>query len=639
MEVFPCIVNCMRTKAAVILAGGEGKRLHKFETIKPLIRVGGKPLILHVIERLIEAQVTNIAIVVSNGDRLVQRALLAYADELSGIEIRYVEQLHNKNSMLGSVLSLKDVVSSDFILTVCDVVFEKNPFLFFPEEVQNDRTISVLFSVDPDANIHCGGKVRAHLQNESEVVALAKGLKDAEAIETGIYHFASGAFSAFSEFLKNHPEILMYDQALSAYNTEQKLCPILLKKCVWFDVNTPSTLIRAELFLRKKHDFPDREKQETPRLLPLKKTISFSYKKDMGFDVFVKSHLLEHLEDYAVIPEESFYSPHHLIVDKNIDDLYGKKVFEKLTELGYHVHKIVVDPGEWTKSVNMYIRLAHQILTEGIDKKSILISLGGGVVKDLVGFLASTLYRGIGSIHIPTTLLAQCDAAIALKQGVNGEGGKNLLGSFYAPLKVLVDPAVLLTLDDRYLRDGLAECLKQAFAQSKTFYNFFDQYSGSLKNLPFLEKVIDQSIKLKIPTIEKDFNEDKEGLVYQYGHEIGHAVEYLSGYDLGHGESVAVGMRVSAELARLLGVADDETICAQFALMKKFGLDIRVPKDIVADDIIETLRFNKKFHSGQARFVLVKSIGSLWHDRSMYTVFCSDDIVRKAIERSYEDPE
>jgi len=154
-----------------------------------------------------------------------------------------------------------------------------------------------------------------------------------------------------------------------------------------------------------------------------------------------------------------------------------------------------------------------------------------------------------------------------------------------------------------------------------------------------LEAVIDQSIKLKIPTIERDYNEEQQGLVYQYGHEIGHAVEYLSRYELGHGESVAIGMRVSAELARLLGVADNTTIRAQFALMKKFGLNIQLPKNMMADDIIDNLRFNKKFHSGQTRFVLVKSIGSLWHDRSMYSFFCSDDIVREAIEKSYDEPE
>lgn len=630
----------MVTSTGVILAGGEGKRLRRFETIKPLIKVDGEPLILRVLSRMIEHGVRDLVIVVGQGDRLVQRTLLEHADRIpADCRIRYIQQSDKKNSMFGSFLSLGKEVTAPFFLSACDLVFERNPFACFPVGSQDAEGVSALFCADAEVNRHSGGKVKALLDGQVAVQALGKTLKEANAVEAGVYHFSAPAYSAFSSFVAARPEITTFEDALSAYNTVRPITPVLYAGTHWFDVNTPSTLIRAEMFLRNNRVESPTAVTGTPRLSALKKTVTFSYDKKITFDVHVKSGVIEHLEDHQIIPSENYYSPHHLIVDKNIDALYGEKVHAKLTSLGYRINKILVDPGEWTKSAAIYLQLANKILNDGLDKKSILISLGGGVIKDLAGFLASTLYRGVGSIHLPTTLLAQCDAAIALKQGVNGEGGKNLLGSYYAPISVIVDPTVLLTLDERYLRDGLSECLKQAFAQSAEFYSFFSQYNGPLKNLPFLEEVVSRSIALKVPTIEKDFNEEREALVYQYGHEVGHAVEYLSGYELGHGESVAIGMRVSAELARILGVSDDATAIAQFRMMKKFGLDVRIPSDISVDDVVEGLRFNKKFHSGEARFVLVKEIGSLWHDRSMYTVQCSDKAVREAVARSYADTE
>ncbi len=640
MLIFDQFVNAMDTPTGVILAGGEGKRLRKFETIKPLIKVGGEPLIIRALTRMIEHGIRDIIVVVSRGDRLVQRTMLEHASHIpADCRLRYVEQSDKRNSMLGSVLSIGQQVQGPFFLSACDLIFETDPFASFSAAPQSSDTISVLYSTDAGVNLHSGGRMKALLAGGAVVSKIGITLEESNALEAGVYHFAPDAYAALSALVVSRPDIITFDAALAAYNETRPLLPVLYGGGSWFDVNTPSTLIRTEMFLKRGSGERAGGSTAAPRLSAPKKSYSFSYMKELAFDVHLKSGLLDHLEEQLLIPSESYYSPHHLIVDKNIDELYGKKVHEKLLSLGYHVNKILVDPGEWTKSADIYLRLANEILTSGLDKKSVLLSLGGGVVKDLVGFLASTLYRGVGSIHIPTTLLAQCDAAIALKQGVNGEGGKNLLGSYYPPLSVVVDPSVLLTLDERYLRDGLAECLKQAFAQSKDFYDFFAAYNGPLKNLPFLEEVVSRSIGLKIPTIERDFNEEKEGLVYQYGHEIGHAVEYLSGYELGHGESVAIGMRVSAELACILGVSDRTTADDQIGMMKKYGLHVRVPADIPVDDIIEALRFNKKFHSGEARFVLVKEIGALWHDRSMYTVLCSDKAVREAIASSYADHE
>lgn len=619
----------MAVRTAVILAGGPGKRLECFDTIKPLIKVGGKPLIVWTIERLQEAGILDIKIVVNPGDTLVQRALLGDARIHATVE--YIDQPITRPTMLGSVLALEGKIQGPFLLTVCDVLSARNTYTLF-QKVGSREMISIGVSMEQAAYTLSGATIFAQCQ-KGRVLQMGAHIPEANAMEMGIYAFGEGALSLFVKKAKRLPPQASFEEALACY---AKQMPLVAVACpgTWFDINTPSVLIRAELFLQQ-GDSRAAKKQSVKRLARLSAPISFRFQKLLAFDVFVKRGLLKNIGRYEVIPPESYYAPHHLIVDKNIDALYGKSLHKQLLALGYHVNKIVVDPGEWTKSADVYLRLAQQILADGIDKKSIIISLGGGVIKDLAGFLAATLYRGIGSIHIPTTVLSQCDAAIALKQGVNGEGGKNLIGSFYAPLKVLVDPDVLTTLDARYVSDGLAEILKQAFAQDAKLYQTFVSYRGPLKHIPFLEKVIRWSIRLKIASIQKDYYEDHVALVYQYGHEIGHAIEFLSGYQLGHGESVAIGMRVSAELSRLMGIADDAVVQKHIDLMKKYRLPVEVPVSIRAEDVMNMLKSNKKFHSGEAHFVLVKAIGSLWNQRGRYTATCSDVLVKKAIQLSY----
>ena len=623
----------MRTKTAVILAGGSGKRMKKFDTIKPLVMIAGKPLILRVIERLQEAGVEKIYIVVGSGEQMIKRTLLGYTEVKANIV--YVAQKQGAQSMLNSLQSLEKSLKESFFVTVCDHIFAKNPFKLFGEQARGKGVISVLASASGEYNNNSGAQVRVKLAG-GRIADAGRSIKDYNAYEAGVYHFGKGAYAQFNTMLVRHPEISSVEQALAIYGKHRLLMPVVMPAIEWFDVNTPAIALRAELLLQAA---PTIEKQR--KLAPIKtKKLPVSnvyrYNQLMTFDVTVKRGLLNSLEDYEVIPYERLHSPHHLIVDRNIDALYGKKVHQKLTKLGYNVSKWLVDPGEWSKSVEVYLKLVNDILAKGIDKQSIVISLGGGVIKDLSGFIASTLYRGIGFICIPTTVLSQCDAAITPKQGINGPGGKNMLGSYHAPLKVLVDPDVLATLDKRYIADGLAECLKQSFAQDKRFNKYLSQHTGSIAGLPFLEKTIRWSIALKIDSFAKDIKEENVALVNLYGHEIAHAIEFLSGYTLGHGESVAIGMRVSAELSELLGIGPKGLADQHIKLLKKFGLPYKIPREITAEDIIKALKYHKKSHSGEVRMVIVDRLGSIWHAGSVYTVPCANNVIATAINRSYE---
>jgi len=619
----------MGTKTAVILAGGKGSRLHKFETIKPLVKVGGKPLVLWNIEYLQEFGVKKIYIVVDTNDTLTEQELLGSKHIKTSIV--FIRRKKEDTSILDTFRTVSAAVKEPFFLTVCDIIFERNPYKYFLKKNLKQNTISVLISNNSAHNKFSGAQVKARVE-AGKISTVGRNLPRTSSYEAGIYHFGEKTLAPFLRASKKKSDVLL-EQYISKGG---EVSPVLMPNDIWFDVNDPATLIRAELFVHDVlHNDSKQDTKPTARYKKLPKTFKFRYNKPLGFEITIKHGILDRIGEFEVIPHERYYSPHYIIVDKNILKLYGRPVLDQLRALGYRVNLIVVNPGEWSKSTKNYLSLAEKILASGIDKKSVIISIGGGVIKDLSGFLASTLYRGIGFISIPTTVLSQCDAAITLKQGVNGEGGKNLLGSYYPPIRILVDPAVLVTLGDRYVSDGLAECLKQAFAQDKNYFKFFDEYKGSIRNIDFLEKAITKSIQLKIPAFEKDFYEDNVALVYQYGHEVGHAVEFLSGYKIGHGEAVSIGMRVSAEVSRILGVASQKTVDNHIRLLSKYKLPVHVPSYISPEDIVNTLRYNKKFHGDSARLVLVKEIGSLWNSRGVYYVSCDSHILKKALTNCY----
>lgn len=620
----------MKTKTAVILAAGIGKRLDAFETPKPLVKIGGKSLIIRTIETLKNKGIKKFFIVIRKNDNLIKRELIDYPADIS-----FVEQKYFSRGVLGSLMSVENIVRGPFFVTMCDLIFGKNPYFLFPNKFKKDG-ISILISPDKKNNLLSGAQTKV-LYKDKNIFNIGNDIKNYNALEAGIYHFTPDSYKDFAKIAKKEKDLRAIYQVFNKYNGKNNLISIILEKTAWFDINIPVTLIRAEMFLKKEALRRKQKEFSGAKYKKLKKDVGLDHNKRITFDVYIKRGLINKIDEHEIIPHKFYYSPHHIIIDKNIDGLYGDKIHKKLSGLGYKLNKILVDPGEKSKSIENFIKFANEIIDSGIDKKSIIISVGGGVVKDLAGFLASTLYRGIGFISIPTTLLSQCDAAIAFKQGVNGEKGKNLIGSYYAPMKIIVDPETLLTLKEEYISDGLAECLKQAFAQDKKFFNFFDKYEGRIKNIDFLEETVRESVKLKVRSIQDDFNEENVALVNQYGHEVGHALEYLSAYKLKHGEAVAIGMRVSAELSRLLDIANDEVVNSHRRLLKKFNLPISMPEDIRPEDIIHTLRYNKKFHSGEPRFVLVDKIGSIWNNKRFYAVACNDNLLKEAITRSYDN--
>ena len=247
---------------------------------------------------------------------------------------------------------------------------------------------------------------------------------------------------------------------------------------------------------------------------------------------------------------------HVVVTDERVDRLHGQRLLRVLRKREIDVAYLVVPEGEASKSITAYVELVGRALELGLDERSTLISLGGGVICNLTGMVAATLFRGVRLVHVPTTLMSQADAAVGHKQALNGPRGKNLIGAYYAPALVWSDPDTLLTLEERWVRDGFAEILKHALAQDSRLLQLVSDPRADLRDLDFVTECIERTVALKCEVIEADPAERDQGMVLQYGHTVGHAVEHAAGFRLGHGESIAMGMVAAARIAeRVLSVS------------------------------------------------------------------------------------
>jgi 3-dehydroquinate synthase len=336
---------------------------------------------------------------------------------------------------------------------------------------------------------------------------------------------------------------------------------------------------------------------------------SFRADNHMNTEVTVAPNGLWNLDSLGILDNIRKDSKHLLITDKNVEKLYLRPVLASIERAGHLVHSIVVPAEESSKSFEVYARLVQDALDYGIDKHSVVFSLGGGLVSNLAGFLASTLYRGIGLVHLPTSLLAQVDASLDFKQALNFSHGKNLIGSFYPASHVVIDPVVLRTLNPRLIRCGLAESIKHGLCQDSDFLNFVMSHHNRLGEPEFLAETVNRSVKMKIEMMPDNLQSDREETVKQYGHAVGHAVEFLSGGDIFHGEAIAIGMCVSAEIGKLLGVTDEETVDTHYRILSAVGLPTTVPYEQSLGDIWAKVRYDKHFLSDRAYTGLLRTVG------------------------------
>ena len=293
-----------------------------------------------------------------------------------------------------------------------------------------------------------------------------------------------------------------------------------------------------------------------------------------------------------------------------IDDLHGRKVFNGLSPLS--PSKILVTDGEEAKSWETAEYLIGEFIKLNLDRKSIIIAVGGGAVGDLTGFTSSIYLRGVRFVNIPTTLLSMVDSSIGGKTAVNHAKGKNLIGSFYQPSLVIADPKFLETLPLREVASGLAEAVKHGVIADESLFNFIRENSSELldREGDIFSEVIRLNASIKAAYVEKD-ERDILGVrsVLNYGHTLGHAVERLLSPQIRHGEAVAIGMNYAALLGEKLGFIDCEDVQSQKTVLESLGLSTKLPEvDTLA--LISLMRRDKKAESGVIKFVIPTGIGS-----------------------------
>ena len=378
--------------------------------------------------------------------------------------------------------------------------------------------------------------------------------------------------------------------------------------------------------------------------------------KELHSEIFVKKGVMNEIEKYYTqfLPAPCLTAKNFVVVDEicngvmDIDELF----VNTLAKVGVVCEKIVVPSdfadasGETStepfKNNDVFTACVNQILAAGVSKHSCIISVGGGVINNMCGVLAGLIYRGIHLVHFTTTTMGMLDAALDFKQAINHDLGKNLLGCYYPAEKIIIDPECCKTLSARHIRNGIAEALKHGLCQSRDLVERIvqpvrERGEAALSDPDYLQDICQASIEIKVPTLdhyaESDFNE----MCPQYGHSIGHAVESLSWTHshepLLHGEAVAIGMCVSAEISFARGYCSQECLEEHYSYVLGLGLPAYIPATMDVSMILKKIVFDKHYVRVPS-MGLVASIGEMAYnsETSSFAFAVEIDELTRAVE-------
>ncbi|MFC2031857.1 3-dehydroquinate synthase [Chloroflexota bacterium] len=318
-----------------------------------------------------------------------------------------------------------------------------------------------------------------------------------------------------------------------------------------------------------------------------------------------------------------------IITHPALNTRYGRPLQQSLTSDGFEVIVLEVPEGEEQKSLDTAGRLYHELSNFHTERTTPILALGGGVIGDLVGFVAATYQRGVPLIQIPTTLLAQVDSSIGGKVAVNHGQQKNKIGAFYQPSMVISDISTLKTLTTEDLNSGLAEVIKYAVIKDRDFFNFLEGNLDQIKSLNemVLEETISRSAKIKAEIVEKDERDLGLRNILNYGHTVGHAIESVSDFNISHGEAVAIGMMAAGKISNKLGILAYDELTRIKTVIERASLPTEIPV-LNVEKLIQAIEHDKKILKSRIRFVLPKSIGN---------VFITDEVNIPLIEQVLAD--
>ena len=371
------------------------------------------------------------------------------------------------------------------------------------------------------------------------------------------------------------------------------------------------------------------------------KEIKVKIIEDKEYKIYIKKGILSSLTEYLIRTIEN--KKVIVITNPLVNSLYGTKLLSVLKKGGYNPDFIEVPDGEKYKSLITANYLYDELLKRKVDRTTTLIALGGGVIGDLTGFIAATYMRGLPLVHIPTTLLAQVDSSIGGKVAVDHPLAKNIMGSFYQPRAVYIDPEVLQTLSERDINNGIVETIKIAVINSPSLFRWLEKNIAQIlnKNIHLLGELVREAVPLKVDIVLKDPWERGLRKILNFGHSIGHALEVEARYQgLSHGEAVALGMLIETKIAHHRGMCSEaleEQIksilsflpaCAVHAdRRKQESINIAI-KELDLNQLWETLTLDKKNIQGKMRFILPETLGK---------VTLVDDITKEEVIKALEE--
>jgi len=355
------------------------------------------------------------------------------------------------------------------------------------------------------------------------------------------------------------------------------------------------------------------------------KEIKVKITEDKEYKVCIKKGILINLGEHL---SKTIENKRIIIITNSlVNCLYGVKLLSSLKKGGFNpdlIGLIEIPDGEKYKSLSTAKYLYDELLKRKTDRTTALIALGGGVIGDLTGFVAATYMRGLSLVHIPTTLLAQVDSSIGGKVAVDHPLAKNIIGSFYQPKAVYIDPEVLQTLSDKDIKNGIVEAIKIAVIKSPAFFKWLEKNIDQLlkKHKDLLCELVKEAVSLKVDIVLKDPWESELRKVLNFGHSIGHALEVEAGYqDLSHGEAVALGMLIETKIARNRGICSENLEERIKQILSFLPSSLSFPrkresksipkyiKNIDYNKFWETLTLDKKNSQGKITFILPEVLG------------------------------
>ena len=317
-----------------------------------------------------------------------------------------------------------------------------------------------------------------------------------------------------------------------------------------------------------------------------------------------------------------------IVTDSNVAPYYLSTVEASLRGVGIEADSIIVPAGEASKSMAVVEDVCRQMLRAGLDRKSFVVALGGGVIGDLAGFCAAILNRGVASVKMPTTVVSLVDSSVGGKTGVNAPEGKNLIGAFHQPKLVIADVATLKSMPDREYREGFAEVIKHAAIRDAAMFDLIEAQGPA--NREGLTGLIARNVAIKARVVEEDERETSGvRALLNFGHTIGHGLEGAAGYgQLLHGEAVSLGTFAALRLSERLGGLSSDGADRVRNSLRQFGLPDAVGSEFKSAEVLGLLQRDKKFEEGKIRFVLLSKLG----DAFVSDQVTADDL-RAEVER------